>query len=181
MSQRGNITYVRALSIIAIFILLIACFNFINLATAKSLQRAKEVGVRKTIGAGRRQLVFQFISETILLSFISMMIAVCLGFILLPWLNNLQINTFHLRCLPTRLYYCYSSLLLFLVGVVAGIYPAMVLSGFKPVKVLKANYANEQPGKIPWLRHSLVIVQFALSALFNYQCCCCFQANRLPA
>jgi putative ABC transport system permease protein len=79
IAQRGNITYVNALSIIAIFILLIACFNFINLATAKSLQRAKEVGVRKSIGASRKQLLLQFIGETVLMSVISILIAVCLA------------------------------------------------------------------------------------------------------
>ncbi len=74
-AQRGNITYVNALSIIAIFILIIACFNFINLATAKSLQRAKEVGIRKTVGADKKQLILQFTGETVLLAFISIVIS----------------------------------------------------------------------------------------------------------
>jgi putative ABC transport system permease protein len=164
-AQRGNITYVNALTIIAIFILLIACFNFINLATAKSLQRAKEVGVRKSIGAGRKQLMLQFIGETILLSCISVLIAVILSIILLPWLNEftgkhipyaLFINPFVLLLFVA---------LIFIVGIVAGFYPALVLSGFKPVKVLKGNVSSEEPGKVPWLRHGLVITQFALSVL----------------
>jgi putative ABC transport system permease protein len=164
-AQRGNITYVNALTIIAIFILLIACFNFINLATAKSLQRAKEVGVRKSIGAGREQLMLQFIGETILLSCISVLIAVVLSIVLLPWLNEftgkhisyaLFINPFVLLLFVA---------LIFIVGIIAGFYPALVLSGFKPVKVLKGTVSNEEPGKIPWLRHGLVITQFALSVL----------------
>ena len=87
-AQRGNITYVNALTIIAIFILLIACFNFVNLATAKSLQRAKEVGVRKAIGADKKQLIFQFIGETTLLTFISILISIALAMLFLPWLNS---------------------------------------------------------------------------------------------
>ena len=85
IAQRGNITYVNALTVIAVFILLIACFNFINLATAKSLQRAKEVGVRKAIGAARKQLILQFIGETIFLAFISALISVVLALVSLTW------------------------------------------------------------------------------------------------
>ena len=85
---RGNITYVNGLSIIAVFILLIACFNFVNLATAKSLKRAREVGVRKSIGASRKQLIMQFTGETILLTTISLFLATALTMILMPALNN---------------------------------------------------------------------------------------------
>lgn len=165
-AQRGNITYVNALSIIAIFILLIACFNFVNLATAKSLQRAKEVGVRKTIGAERKELMLQFIGETVLLAFISILISVGLALVVLPWLNE-----FTGKHISYGLFVHPVSILLFLlltllVGVGAGFYPALVLSGFKPIKVLKNSFTgDEQPGKIPWLRHGLVVVQFALSVL----------------
>lgn len=166
MAVRGNITYVKALTIIALFILLIACFNFVNLATAKSLQRAKEVGVRKTIGATRKQLMVQYILETLLLAFISMAISVALTFLILPWLNQFtekQIS-FELFTSPWI-----APLLLLLtvgVGVIAGFYPALVLSGYQPVRVLKGNLVSEsQPGKTPWLRHSLVVIQFSLSVL----------------
>ncbi|HEX5153771.1 MAG TPA: ABC transporter permease [Parafilimonas sp.] len=166
LAQRGNITYVNALSIIAIFILLIACFNFINLSTAKSLQRAKEVGVRKAVGAGKKQLVFQFTGETILLVFISIVISVALAIVFLPWLNS-----FTNKNIPSLLFINPVVILLFIalaltVGILAGFYPALVLSGFKPVKVLKASLsASEEPGKMPWLRHGLVITQFTLSIL----------------
>ncbi len=165
MAVRGNITYVRALSIIAVFILLIACFNFVNLATAKSLQRAREVGVRKTIGASREQLMLQFLSESTLLAGISIVIAVCCTLMLLPWLNE-----FTEKHIEFDLFNPIILLLLIAlgggVGIISGLYPAMVLSGFQPVKVLKGSAMSDaQPGKIPWLRHSLVVVQFSLSIL----------------
>lgn len=165
-AQRGNITYVRALTIIAIFILLIACFNFINLATAKSLQRAKEVGVRKAIGAERKQLMFQFVGETVLFTFISILISIALAILFLPWLNH-----FTGKNISTTLFANPVVILLFIgltliVGILAGFYPALVLSNFKPVKVLKGTLsANADAGKIPWLRHSLVVVQFTFSVL----------------
>jgi len=166
LAQRGNITYVNALTIIAIFILLIACFNFINLSTAKSLQRAKEVGVRKAVGAGKRQLVFQFTGETILLVFMSIIISVALAIVFLPWLNS-----FTNKDIPSSLFINPVVILLFIAlgltaGILAGFYPALVLSGFKPVKVLKASLsASDEPGKMPWLRHGLVVTQFTLSIL----------------
>ncbi|MBV9963212.1 MAG: ABC transporter permease [Parafilimonas sp.] len=164
-AQRGNITYVNALTIIAIFILLIACFNFVNLATAKSLQRAKEVGVRKSIGASRKQLIFQFMGETILMSCISIIISIMLAMLLLPWLNNFTGKNISLLLLINPVVITLFILLAFLVGLIAGIYPALVLSAFNAVKVLKGNGGNEEPGKIPWLRHGLVVIQFALSVL----------------
>ena len=88
ISTRGNITYVKALSMIALFILLIACFNFVNLATSRSLKRAKEVGVRKTIGAGRKELMTQFVGETILFAAISMVVAIAATSALVPLLNR---------------------------------------------------------------------------------------------
>ncbi len=165
-AQRGNIMYVRALSLIAIFILLIACFNFINLATAKSMQRAKEVGVRKTIGAERKQLMVHFVGETVLLAFISILISIGLALLILPWLNEFTGKHISSMLFAQPITILLFILLTLLVGIGAGFYPALVLSGFKPVKVLKGSFTgNEQPGKIPWLRHGLVVVQFALSVL----------------
>jgi len=166
LAQRGNITYVNALTIIAVFILLIACFNFVNLATAKSLQRAKEVGVRKSIGADRKQLIFQFIGETVLLSFISILISVCLAALLLPWLNQFTNKHISIALFADPVVLVLLIILSIAVGIIAGFYPALVLSGFKPVKVLKGSISiNEEPGKIPWLRHGLVVTQFTLSVL----------------
>jgi putative ABC transport system permease protein len=165
-AQRGNITYVRALSIIALFILVIACFNFINLATAKSLQRAKEVGVRKTIGADRKQLIIQFIGETVFLTFISIIISLFITILLLPWLNEFTGKAISYSIFYVPLVHLVFFGLTLLVGVLAGIYPAIFLSGFKPVKVLKGVAStDEEPGKIPLLRHSLVVIQFSLSII----------------
>ncbi|HXB43126.1 MAG TPA: FtsX-like permease family protein, partial [Puia sp.] len=163
MAQRGNITYVNGLSITGVFILLIACFNFVNLATARSLQRAKEVGIRKTIGASRHGLMLQFMGETLLLSCISMLIATCLAVLLLPLLNDFTSKHIPASLLakPFVLLLLVGSMLL--TGLFAGFYPAIVLSGFKAVRVLKGVASSEQqPGKIPWLRHGLVVVQFTL-------------------
>ncbi|HKP32660.1 MAG TPA: FtsX-like permease family protein, partial [Chitinophagaceae bacterium] len=163
---RGNITYVKALSIIAIFILLIACFNFINLATAKSMQRAKEVGVRKAIGAGRKQLMVQFTGETIILSVISIIISTALVFLILPALNKLTGKAMTLDIFTNPLLIVYFLLGALAVGILAGFYPALILSGFKPIKVLKGATSSEGTGgSAQWLRKGLVVVQFALSAL----------------
>lgn len=165
-AERGNITYVRALLIIAVFILLIACFNFINLSTALSVRRAREVGVRKTVGAGRRQLIVQFIGETLLLSVFSILLALVLTEMLLPALNH-----FTGKSIPPSLLLQppAAGILLLLavtVGLLAGFYPALVLSAFDPVKVLKTGaFQNNSPGRVRWLRHGLVIVQFSLSVL----------------
>ena len=165
-AKRGNITYVNALTLIAAFILLIACFNFINLATAKSIQRAKEVGVRKAIGAEKKHLVFQFIGETLLLAFISVIISILLATLLLPWLNH-----FTNKHIPIALFINPLVVMLFIglmivTGLLAGFYPALVLSSFKPVKVLKSSLSAGDGGRrIPWLRHGLVITQFTLSVV----------------
>jgi putative ABC transport system permease protein len=163
-SYRGNITYVKALSMIAVFILVIACFNFVNLATAKSLQRAKEVGVRKTIGASRGQLMLQFLGETLLLTFISVVFAAALTSLLLPTLNAFTEKeiTFNIFTSPGLLLLLLG--LLLVVGILAGLYPALVLANFKPVSVLKGGLVSDSgPGKTPWLRHSLIVLQFSLS------------------
>ncbi|WP_207430700.1 ABC transporter permease [Sabulibacter ruber] len=161
---RGNITYVKALSIIAVFILLIACFNFVNLATAKSLQRAKEVGVRKTIGASQSQLMLQFLGETLLLTFISVVFAAALTSLVLPSLNAFTEKemTFNVFTSPGLLLLLLG--LVLVVGLLAGLYPALVLANFRPVSVLKGAVVNGgSPGRTPWLRHGLIVVQFALS------------------
>lgn len=165
-AKRGNITYVKGLTIIALFVLIIACFNFINLATARSFRRAKEIGVRKVIGADRKQLIIQFTGETILLSVISIFIATAVTMILLPSLNNFTGKSIFFNPIT------HPALALLLiaagvaVGILAGIYPALILSGFQPIKVLKGmKLTIDSGGHTAWLRQALVIVQFALSAL----------------
>jgi putative ABC transport system permease protein len=165
-AKRGNVAYVKGLTIIAIFVLLIACFNFINLATARSLRRAKEIGVRKVIGAAKRQLVFQFTTETILLSVISVIVAVLATMILLPVLNNFTGKTISFNPFqdPVLAIFLLGSAIV--IGILAGIYPALVMSGFQPIKVLKGlrMTGGNKSSKVS-LRHGLVVIQFALSAL----------------
>jgi putative ABC transport system permease protein len=162
---RGNQTYVKALTIIALFVLVIACFNFINLATARSFRRAKEIGVRKVVGADRGQLIFQFIGETILLSVLSMIIATIATFFIVPLLNqftskSIQFNPF---TNPVLTFLIVASGIV--IGILAGIYPALVLSGFQPIKVLKSMKSVASGVGGAWLRQALVVVQFALSVL----------------
>ena len=165
MAVRGDISYVQALTIIAIFILLIACFNFVNLATARSLQRAKEVGVRKAIGAGKGQLMVQYMTESLLFAFISIILSTALTFFLLPALNRFTEKQFVFDLFSNPLIGLLLILLAFIVGLIAGIYPALVLSRFQAVRVLKGATVSDQPGKIQSLRHGLVVVQFTLSVL----------------
>lgn len=165
MAERGDISYVQALTIIAIFILLIACFNFVNLATARSLQRAKEVGVRKAIGAAKGQLIAQYMAESLLFAFISMIFSIALTFFFLPALNRFTEKQIEFDLLTNPLIALSLVLLAIIVGVIAGIYPSLVLSRFQAVKVLKGSAVSDQPGKIQWLRHGLVVVQFTLSVL----------------
>ena len=162
---RGNESYVKGLTIIALFVLVIACFNFINLATARSFRRAKEIGVRKVVGAEQSQLVVQFIGETVLLSVISMIIALVATMLLLPALNEFTGKQISFNPITHPL----SALLVLgagiLIGVLAGIYPAFVLSGFRPINVLKNMKVTGGGSDIGWLRQSLVVIQFALSGL----------------
>jgi len=162
---RGNILYVKGLSAIAVFILLIACFNFVNLATAKSMQRAKEVGVRKSIGANRKQLVLQFTGETIVLTMISMIISIAAAGIVLPLLNQFTGKEINLLAFlnPAFLLLLIGSGIL--LGVIAGFYPALILSGFNPITVLKSSTASGTAGRGTWLRKALVVIQFSISAL----------------
>ncbi len=158
----GRIEYVRLFTIVAIFILLIACINFMNLATARSVKRAKEVGVRKVIGAPRSVLIAQFTGEAILLTFLSTIIAVCLAGIFLPAFNNLTGKELSLP-LTQPLFWAALCGLLLLTGFVAGSYPALFLSSLNPVRVLKSNL------KFSWrsifFRKSLVVFQFTLSVM----------------
>jgi len=161
---RGNKTYVSALSVIALFVLIIACFNFINLATARSFRRAKEIGVRKVVGADRKQLILQFIGETILLSVFSMLLAAIATMLIVPWLNHFTEKSIQFNPFTNPLLAMLILAAGMIIGILAGIYPALVLSGFQPIKVLK-NMKLVGSGGTAWLRHALVVIQFALSVL----------------
>src|SRR6187401_803343 len=156
---RGNQTYVNALTIIALFVLVIACFNFVNLATARSFRRAKEIGVRKVIGAERKQLITQFIGETILLSVLSMLLSIVATFLIQFTGKSIDFNPFTNPILGLIILAAG-----IVIGMIAGIYPALVLSGFQPIKVLK-NMKLIGSGGGAWLRQTLVVIQFSLSVL----------------
>ena len=159
---RGNETYVKALTVIALFVLAIACFNFINLATARSLRRAKEIGVRKVVGAERKQLIFQFIGETVLLSLLSMVLAMIATLFLVPVLNEFTGKSIEFNPIANPILGLLMLTVGVLIGILAGIYPALVLSGFQPIKVLKS---MKPASNRSWLRPALVVVQFSLSVL----------------
>jgi putative ABC transport system permease protein len=162
---RGNESYVKALSIISIFVLVIACFNFINLATARSFKRSKEIGIRKAIGAYRKQVVVQFIGETVILAVISMIIAMIVTVIMIPSLNNFTGKSIEFNPFTNPLVLVVLIISGAVIGVIAGIYPALVLSQFKPVKVLKSLNPTDKGLSTAWLRKSLVVIQFAISVI----------------
>ena len=159
--KTGNITNVYIFSVIAIFILLIACINFINLTTARSAERAKEVGIRKVVGAGKMQLASQFIGESVVLCMIAFVVTLFLSWLLLPVFNQLAGKTISNGIFE---HINYIILLFFSaigIGLFAGIYPALVLSSFKPMVVLKGRFVTGTRGI--FLRKGLVIAQFTIS------------------
>ena len=158
----GMIEYVRLFSIIAVIILLIACVNFMNLSTARSEKRAREVGVRKTLGSGKRQLILQFFSESIILAAIAFVLSVIVVFLLLPPFNELVDKQLSLD-LTQPVFWGAALLLILLTGIIAGSYPALYLSSFNPVKVLKGTFLTGKKSALP--RHVLVVGQFAISIL----------------
>jgi len=159
--KTGNITNVYIFSIVAIFILLIACINFINLTTARSAERAKEVGIRKVIGALKRQLSKQFIGESIILCLIAFILTVFFSWLLLPLFNQLAGKTISHSIFENPAYMAALFIAALAIGFLAGIYPALVLSSFKPVTVLKGKFATGTRGIL--LRKGLVVSQFTIS------------------
>jgi putative ABC transport system permease protein len=157
----GNESYVYIFSFVGVFILLIACINFMNLATARSVNRAKEVGVRKVVGAYRRHLISQFLSESVFMAFVALILSVVVVVVSLPLLNSftgklMAFNPFENSLLGLALV----GITLF-VGVLSGSYPAFVLSAFKPTQTLKGSFRTSAKGSM--LRKGLVVVQFLIS------------------
>jgi len=159
--KKGNIANVYIFSIVAVFILLIACINFINLTTARSAERAKEVGIRKVVGAAKTQLTKQFIGESIVISLIAFMLTILFSWLLLPLFNQLSGKTISHSIFDNISYLSILFLAAILIGFLAGIYPALVLSSFRPVVVLKGKFATGSRGII--LRKALVVSQFTIS------------------
>ena len=158
----GRIEYVRIFSGVAVFILIIACINFMNLATARSVKRAKEVGLRKVVGSSRTSLVLQFYCESISFSFLAMVLSVGLFYLLLPSFNQFTGKQISHSVLQPSLWISLTGLML-ITGIVAGSYPALYLSSLQPVKVLKG-IARFTRGSILF-RRGLTVFQFVLSII----------------
>jgi putative ABC transport system permease protein len=157
----GNINNVYTFSIIAVFILLIACINFINLTTARSAERAKEVGIRKVAGAVRFQLAKQFIGESVIICLLAFAFSVTLGLLALPLFNQLAGKIISSSIFNNTLQVLALLILSVFIGIVAGLYPSLVLSSYNPVNVLKGRFATSQKGLS--LRKGLVVFQFTIS------------------
>ncbi len=160
-NSTGNINNVYIFSWVAVFILLIACFNFVNLTTARSAERAKEVGIRKVVGAVKGQLTGQFIGESVLLCAISFILTLVSTALLLPSFNHLAGKTISTGIFENLNFVLILFLAAIGIGLLAGVYPALVLSSFKPVTVLKGRFSTGTKGQL--LRKALVIAQFTIS------------------
>ena len=158
----GRIQYVKLFSIVAVFILLIACINFMNLTTARSLKRAKEIGIRKVVGALRFALIRQFIGEAMLFAIMAIVISILFVKLLLPFFNQLTNKEIHLH-LDQPSFWLSIVGLLFVTGFVSGSYPAFYLSAFKPIRVLKGTSKFSKTAL--WFRKGLVVFQFVLSII----------------
>ena len=156
----GQIRFVWLFGTIGFFVLLLACINFMNLSTARSERRAKEVGIRKAIGSVRNQLVYQFFSESLLVVFLSFLMSLLLVAVVLPWFN--EVANKQLDILWTNKVFWFSCIAFILItGVIAGSYPALYLSSFQPVKVLKGTFRAGRFASLP--RKVLVVCQFTVS------------------
>jgi putative ABC transport system permease protein len=159
IAPNGNITYLYILGSIALFVLLIACINFMNLSTARSLKRAKEVGVRKVLGAEKKSLVYQFLGESTLMSCLALLLALVIAYLILPLFNNLTQKNITLFDQPGI--WIWIIVLTIGTGLLSGMYPAFYLSSFRPITVLKGKLLNNFSGAA--IRKGLVVFQFVIS------------------
>jgi putative ABC transport system permease protein len=165
LSANGNIQYVYIFSAVALFILIIACINFMNLTTAHSANRAKEVGIRKVLGTEKRNLIAQFLFESTLTVFISLIIAIVIVYAVLPLFNDVATKQMTAKSLFTPYILPLLIVLPFIVGLMAGSYPAFFLSAFKPIEILKGKLKlGSKSGR---LRSVLVVFQFAVSIILT--------------
>ena len=158
----GDISYIYTFAAVAIFILIIASINFMNLATARSSRRAREVGLRKVCGAGRRELIFQFIGESLILSFSAAIVAIILTELAIPLFNDLTSLDITMEGFIDQIGIVLAALIL-LVGILAGSYPAFILSSFRPIQAMKGDFFRGS-GK-SFLRNGLVVFQFTISII----------------
>lgn len=157
----GRIVYVKLFSIIALIVLSIACINYMNFSTAKASRRIKEIGVKKAIGAGRKALIFQYFSESLLMAFISLFIALGIVLFLLPQFNEITGKQLALN-LDSNIILAILAITT-ITGLISGIYPALHLSGFKPIVAMKGKLSGDK-GAL-WVRQALVVFQFAISVI----------------
>jgi putative ABC transport system permease protein len=156
----GRIQFVWFFTIIGGFVLILACINFMNLSTARSEQRAKEVGIRKTIGSRRGQLIAQFLGESILLSLLAFLLAAVLAYLSLPFFNGIAAKNMHFPA-DSPIFWVVALGFTLVTGIFAGSYPAFYLSAFRPLKVLKGNFRAGRSATLP--RQALVTLQFTVS------------------
>jgi putative ABC transport system permease protein len=157
----NSITYIYILAAVALLILIIACSTYINLSTARSIERAKEVGVRKVIGAEKDQLFWQFIGESLLICLLAIVLSLAIAVLTLPYFDQLSQKELQAVSLFSLPFISFSIAVAIFVSFIAGSYPAIILSGFQPIKVLKGSFKNTGSGQ--WLRKSLIVFQFAIS------------------
>ncbi|MDR3716365.1 MAG: ABC transporter permease [Puia sp.] len=163
IEENGNTTRVYVFSAIALFILLIACINYMNLSTARSALRAKEIGIRKVVGAQRKEIIAQFLSESVIITYVSLAIAFGLTVLLLPALNRMSGLQLSVNTLLTGQAFLPVLLMPFVVGLISGIYPALFMSSFIPVKVLKGLFKVQTSAFS--FRKVLVVLQFSVSII----------------
>lgn len=157
----GDIAYVYLLSAISIFIIVIACINFMNLSTARATGRAKEVGIRKTVGAHKNKLIGQFLVESVILSLISSLLSIGILALALPYFNEITNKSLDIGLVLTPFFSLILLSVIIVVGFLAGSYPAFYLTAFKPTEVLKGSI--RQGAKGGWIRSTLVVLQFTIS------------------
>ena len=162
VAKGGMSDYVQLFTIIALFILVIACINFMNLSTARSERRAKEVGIRKSLGSRRGQLIMQFFGESILISMISFAVAILWTLVALPSYNDLVGKQLFID-FSSQQFWVFAAVIIFATGILSGSYPSLYLSSFSPIKTLKGNISLGKSGNTP--RKVLVVLQFGFAIL----------------
>lgn len=157
----SSISYIYIIAAVALLILAIACFTYINLSTARSMERAKEVGIRKVIGAFRNQIFWQFIGESIIVSLVSLVLSLAVVALVMPSFNQLTDKVLTVSSLFTPYTIAFFVFILACISLLAGSYPALILAAFQPIKVLKGSFKNTDSGL--WVRKSLIVFQFVIS------------------
>jgi len=166
-SRQAHKPTLYGLLAVAAFLLLLACINFINLTTARASQRAKEIGIRKTMGSHRSQLTFQFLAETFVLTMLATILSILLTPFLLKMFADFIPADFHFNLFRQPQVILFLVILVFAVAILSGLYPALILSGFKPILVLKNKaFANAGGSRAAWLRKSLTVAQFVIAQVF---------------